>query len=97
MARYHTQRSMADRLDSAATIRKFTGANPVTPSGNKAGDCECLPQVDMFEVSACVYRNDEYSQAHKVWYGRDTVADVSKHPSELGIQPVYEGFAEVSR
>jgi hypothetical protein len=55
----------------SATIRKFTGAPAVSITGNKTGDMECLPQVDMFEVSATVYRIDEYSQQFKRWYGAD--------------------------
>ena len=80
----------------SATIRKFAGSSPVTVSGNDSPDMNCIPQLDAFEVSACVYRNDEYSQAHKAWYAVDVAGLRSKHPSERGITSPYIPFAEVS-
>ena len=82
----------------SATIHKFTGAPPVTITGNKAGEMGPLvPMVDMFEVSACVYRTDEYAQAHKAWYGIDSAGMRGKHPSELGMVSPYVPFAEVAK
>ncbi len=79
-----------------ATMRKFTGAPPVTLSGNQSPNMDTLPTADMFEVSATVYRCDEYSQAHKAWYAIDAAGMKGKHPSELGMTSPYIAFgAEV--
>lgn len=72
----------------SVTLGKFAGCEPVTVTGNSAGEMEPLKQVDAFEVTACVYRTDEYSQAFKRWYGRDAAGEITQHPKELGLVPM---------
>jgi len=59
----------------SATIRKFPFSNPVSVSGNTAGEMACIPMVDAYEISACVYRSDEWSQKFKAWYASDLSPD----------------------
>ena len=71
----------------SATIRKFTGAPPVSVSGNTSPAMECIPMVDAFEVSACVYHNDAWSQAFKAWYASDLLPDETHSVPYPGDKP----------
>lgn len=71
----------------SCTVRKFTGGQPITLTGNDSPDMRVIQQIDAFEATSTVYYPDEYSRAFKAWYG-DPRKDL-EHPSKRGIKPFY--------